>query len=98
MKLDDLTGGLVYRLEQAIRRVPFRSFAIRLADGSEIPVPSPDMVAHAPGTSTAAVALPDGTIETMDLFNSRGHRRSYGGGSGSMRGVSSNGTVMEHFP
>jgi hypothetical protein len=64
-----LTDGLIIWLEQAIRRVPFRPFSIRLADGAEIHVPDPDFVAHAPGTSTVAVALPDGTIETTDLFN-----------------------------
>jgi hypothetical protein len=69
MKLDDFADGLITRLEQAIRREPFRPFSIRLANGSEIHVPDPDFVAHAPGTSTLAVALPDGTIQTADVFN-----------------------------
>jgi hypothetical protein len=69
MKLDDLTQNLVSRLEEAIRRDPFRPFAIRLAGGGEIAVPDSGMVAHAPGTSTLAVALEDGTIETLDIWS-----------------------------
>jgi hypothetical protein len=56
------------QLQRAIRRAPFVPFKIRVADGQEIEVNHPEIIAHAPGARTAAVALPDGTIEILDLL------------------------------
>jgi hypothetical protein len=56
------------QLQRHIRKSPFTPFVIRIADGHELPIPHPEFIAHAPGAHTAAVALPDGTIETIDLL------------------------------
>jgi hypothetical protein len=56
------------QLQRAIHAVPFQPFVIRVADGQQLRVPHPDFITHAPGTRTAAVSLPDGTIEFIDLL------------------------------
>lgn len=56
------------QLQRAIRRAPFVPFTLRVADGQQIDVNHPEIIAHAPGMRTAAVALPDGTIEILDLL------------------------------
>jgi hypothetical protein len=56
------------QLQRTIRATPFAPFVIRAADGQQLRVGHPEMIAHAPGTRVAAVALPDGTIEFVDLL------------------------------
>jgi hypothetical protein len=56
------------QLQRAIHSTPFIPFTIRVADGQEIRIPHPDMIMHPPNTRTAAVGLPDGTIEILDLL------------------------------
>jgi hypothetical protein len=56
------------QLQKTIHAAPFRAFIIRVADGQELPVPHPDFITHAPNTRTAAVSLPDGTVEIIDLL------------------------------
>jgi hypothetical protein len=50
------------------RAVPFRPFVLKTADGERLPVPHPELIAHAPGRRTAAIALDDGSIATVDLL------------------------------
>lgn len=56
------------QLQKAIHAAPFKAFIIRVADGQQLPVPHPDFIAHPPGARTAAVFLPDGTVEVIDLL------------------------------
>jgi hypothetical protein len=55
-------------LQRHIHRTPFVPFVLRLADGQQLRVPHPDFISHAPNTRTAAVALPDGSFEYVDLL------------------------------
>jgi hypothetical protein len=77
-----MTTDQLQRLHQAR---PFHPFDIHLADGRTLSVGHPEMLAMIPAGRTAGVALPDGTIEIVDLLlvtslkpwsnGSRGRRR-----------------------
>jgi len=47
---------------------PFRPFIIHVADGRAIPVSHPGFMVAAPSGRTAAVYLPDDTLEIVDLL------------------------------
>jgi len=55
-------------LHRAITTIPFRPFTLRLADGQQIHVPHPELIAHAPGGRMAVVVLSDSQIEWIDLL------------------------------
>jgi hypothetical protein len=55
-------------LQRALGTVPFRPFTIITADGHQIPIRHPELVAHAPGARTAIVMLSDDWIEWIDLL------------------------------
>jgi hypothetical protein len=55
-------------LQRAINAAPFRPFTIVMADGHEIPVRHPELIAHAPGARVAIVMLSDSQIEWIDLL------------------------------
>jgi hypothetical protein len=47
---------------------PFNPFVMHLADGREIPVGHPELMASAPSGRTVTVYLPDDTLEIIDLL------------------------------
>ena len=47
---------------------PFDPFTIHLADGRQVRVNHPEVLAHAPGTRIAVVALPNDSTEIIDLL------------------------------
>jgi len=55
-------------LHRAITAVPFRPFTIVMADGHEIPVAHPELIAHAEGARVAVVMLSESQIEWIDLL------------------------------
>jgi hypothetical protein len=55
-------------LQRAINTVPFRPFTIVMADGHQIPVRHPELIAHAPGGRVAVVMLSDSQIDWIDLL------------------------------
>lgn len=57
------------RLQDLIRAAPFRPFVPYLADGREIPVPHPEVIAHAPSSRIAVVTRPDDSFEVIDLLS-----------------------------
>lgn len=46
---------------------PFQPFDIHLSDGRTLPVKHPELLSRSPDGQSIAVALPDDTIETIDL-------------------------------
>jgi hypothetical protein len=55
-------------LQTMIRATPFEPFALHLADGETVPVPHPEMIAHAPGSRTVHVALAGEDFRRIDLL------------------------------
>jgi hypothetical protein len=57
---------------EQIRRLynaqPFQPFVIHLADGREVPVPHRDFFMMVPSGRTLIVALPDDTVDIIDLL------------------------------
>ncbi len=47
---------------------PFHPFDIHLADGRQLPVDHPELLAMTPPGRTIGVGLDDGTIEIVDLL------------------------------
>jgi hypothetical protein len=76
----------IEQLRAAYFARPFQPFVIHLADGREIPVPSPEFMMMVPSGRTIAVSQPDDTVNIIDLLlvtdleikphaNGRGKRR-----------------------
>ncbi|MBV8557209.1 MAG: hypothetical protein JO355_01335 [Planctomycetaceae bacterium] len=60
-------------LQNAIRTQPFRPFVVHMADGREILVAHPELIAHKAGTRTAVVVSGD-SFEFIDLLLATGLR------------------------
>jgi hypothetical protein len=58
-------------LQTARRELPFRPFVIHMADGREIPVAHPEVLAYQEGTRTAVVMDGD-SFEFIDLLLATG--------------------------
>ena len=56
------------RLRDFIRATPFRPFIVHLADGREFYIAHPEMIAHASPSRIAVLALPNDSIEVVDLL------------------------------
>lgn len=54
-------------LQRAILSQPFHPFVLHLADGREVPVAHPELIAHQPGACTA-VAVSSDAFEVIDLL------------------------------
>jgi hypothetical protein len=54
-------------LRKAYRARPFRPFRVHLADGREIPVTHPELLALSPDGRTAAVFVPGEGFEILDV-------------------------------
>jgi hypothetical protein len=55
-------------LHRAMTAMPFRPFTLRLADGQQLHITHPELIAHAPGARIAVVVLSDSQIEWVDLL------------------------------
>jgi hypothetical protein len=60
-------------LQNAIRTQPFRPFVVHMAEGREIPVAHPELIAYKAGTRTAVVVYGD-SFEFIDLLLAIGLR------------------------
>jgi len=58
----------IEQIRRMHRAQPFRPFDIHLADGRSLPVTHLECLAITPPGRTVGVALPDGTIEIVDLL------------------------------
>ena len=58
----------IEQLRKMHQAKPFLPFDIFLADGRVVPVDHPELLAVNPPGRTIAVAVPDGTIEIIDLL------------------------------
>ena len=58
----------VEQLKKIHQARPFLPFDIYLADGRVVPVDHPELLLINPPGRTIAVAVPDGTIEIIDLL------------------------------
>jgi hypothetical protein len=58
----------VDQLRKLHRAQPFQPFDIHLADGRTLAVQHPEMLAVSPPGRAIGVAVPDGTIEIVDLL------------------------------
>ena len=53
-------------LQEVIRAVPFRPFALVVADGSKVDVPHPEWIAHPSGARTAVVMGRNESVRIID--------------------------------
>jgi hypothetical protein len=58
----------VERFQQTLNAKPFRPFTIYLADGSSIPVASPEFVSPSPSGRTLVVWEPNDRMNILDLL------------------------------
>jgi hypothetical protein len=58
----------VERFQQTLSAKPFRPFTIHLADGSSIPVMSPEFVSPSPSGRTLVVWEPNDRMNILDLL------------------------------
>ena len=58
----------IEQLRQMHQARPFQPFEIHLADGRALPVDHPENLAYSGSGRTIGVALPDETIEIVDLL------------------------------
>ena len=54
-------------LHEAIHAVPFRPFALMLADGTRLPVPHPEWILHPKGARTAVHMEPNERVRILDV-------------------------------
>lgn len=55
------------QMQAAYTAQPFRPFIIHLANGSQIPVLSPEFILSVPSGRTIVVCQPDDTLNILDL-------------------------------
>ena len=71
------------QIRKMIRARPFEPFRVFLADGRELQVQHPEMIAVTGGGRTAIVTLPEGEdYEVIDILMVTGLRRSNGAVAG----------------
>lgn len=58
----------IQQLRKAYETKPFRPIAIKLADGSQVRVRSPEFLAITPGGRTVIVVTGDDDFEVVDLL------------------------------
>ncbi|HEX4413634.1 MAG TPA: hypothetical protein VH107_08395 [Lacipirellulaceae bacterium] len=58
----------IEQIKKSYNSQPFQPFTIHLAGGREVPVPHRDFIMVVPNGRTLVVALPDSTVDIIDLL------------------------------